>query len=175
MKWNAPILVSVLFLIACSEISYKEPQPFGINPLSQTPEKLQGKYLVSDENENTDTLVIDKTGYYIGHDEMAFLSDSLVLKYYKGYYFVNFRENFAWYLRILKLQKNGDLLYLEMDAIPNTEEDKVKFIERLSVVIPVRETTMDDKTMHVIDPSKKKLIELIKKGYFKEQTFRRIR
>ena len=175
MKWNAIIIGITLFLIACSEISYKEPQPVGLTPLNQSPEKLQGKYLVIDESENTDTLVITKAGYYIGHDEMAFLSDSLVLKYYKGYYFVNFRDNYAWYLRILKLQKNGDLLYLEMDAIPNTEDDKLKFIERLNVVIPVRETTMDNKSIYVIDPSKKKLIGLIKKGYFKEQTFKRIR
>jgi hypothetical protein len=173
MKWLVHFLCIGLFLASCSEISYKEPQPRGIKALSQIPPKLQGNYLVTD-GEETDTLRVVQQGYTIGNDDEARLSDSLVLKYYKGYYFLSSRDDFAWYLRVTRRQKNGDLLYLELERIPENEEERKNFITKISAVIPVVETKIDDKTYFVIDPSPKQLIELIKKGYFKEQTFTRM-
>jgi hypothetical protein len=164
----------ILILASCSEISYKEPQPTGVKMLSQIPAKLQGNYRI-EENGEADTLVVMATGYRIGQDDVAQLSDSLVLKYYKGYYFFNIRDKFSWYLRIVKLQKNGDLLYLEMDDIPESEGEREAFLKHLREVVPVIITEGDNKTYYVIDPAPKKLLELIKKGYFNEQTFTRIR
>ncbi|MDH4057506.1 MAG: hypothetical protein OEU76_02020, partial [Cyclobacteriaceae bacterium] len=92
-----------------------------------------------------------------------------------GYYFLNMRTDFAWYLRVIKQQKNGDMVYLEMEGVPANEEDEKKFIEKLSAETPVAQTVSDDKTYYVIDPSPKKLVELIQKGFFKEQTFTRIK
>jgi len=164
----------ILILASCSEISYKEPQPTGVKMLSQIPAKLQGNYRI-EENGEADTLVVLATGYRIGKDDVAQLSDSLVLKYYKGYYFFNIRDKFSWYLRVVQLQKNGDLLYLAMSDIPEQESEREKFLKHLREAIPVIETEADNKTYYVIDPSPKKLLELIKKGYFNEQTFTRIR
>ena len=174
MKRLIQILIWGTFLISCTEISYKEPQPSGIKNLEKVPSKLQGKYLVSDGEGQSDTLLVLQNGYRIGNEEEASLSDSLVLKYYKGYYFLSVRENYAWYLRVVKRQKNGDLLYLAMETMER-EEDRKALIEKLSKETPVYESNVDDKTFYIIDPSPGKLIELIKKGHFKEQTFSRIR
>jgi len=175
MKWLVHFSFIGLFLVSCTEISYKEPQPKGKKILSQIPGKLHGKYLLYEDGEPVDTLIVFNSGYKIGKDEVASLSDSIVLKYYKGYYFLNMRTDFAWYLRVIKQQKNGDMVYLEMEGVPANEEDEKKFIEKLSAETPVAQTVSDDKTYYVIDPSPKKLVELIQKGFFKEQTFTRIK
>lgn len=173
MKWILHF-VWIGLLAACTEISYKEPQPKGIKSLDKVPVRLQGKYQVS-ENGAVDTLIVIPTGYLIGNDELASLSDSLVLKYYKGYYFLSMRDNFAWYIRVIKQEKNGDINFLEMDGPSGSDEEIKKFIEKLSNDIRVAETEIDNKTCYVIDPTPKELLGLIKKGYFKQQTFSRLK
>lgn len=174
MKRLTVILLFGLLCAACTEISYKEPQPKGVKPLFQVPTKLHGQYLIQEDGEATDTLVVFLSGYKLGGDDRAILSDSLVLKYYKGYYFLNSRDDLAWYLRIIRLNKNNDLIYFEMESIPEQEEERKKFLAKLSAELPVVETVVEGKTFYVIDPTPKELIGLIKKGYFKERRFTRI-
>ncbi len=174
MKRLTVLLLFGLLCTACTEISYKESQPKGVKPLYQVPVKLHGQYLVEENSEPTDTLIITTSGYTLGPDDQAVLSDSLVLKYYKGYYFLNSRNDLAWYLRIIRLNKNNDLIYFEMESIPEQEDERKKFLAKLSAELPVVETTVEGKTYYVIDPTPKELIGLIKKGHFKERTFRRM-
>lgn len=162
---SAIFLLAIVFT-ACTEISYKEPQPKGISSLNSVPEKLFGKYVL-----DGDTVVFFDKGFRSvdKKEDILYLSDSIVLKKYKGYYFVNYRDGYEWLLRILKSQKNGDLLMLEMDNVPEDAAQRKLFIETLSKQTPVIETTVDSVTHYVIDPSPKKLHELIEKGYFKEK------
>ena len=78
--------------IACTEISYKEPQPKGIKSLSEIPTNLHGKYLMDKDT----VYLFDKglRGKDQGKEEVLYLSDSIVLKEYKKYYFfvLNFRK-----------------------------------------------------------------------------------
>ncbi|HEY3430594.1 MAG TPA: hypothetical protein VGK39_07960 [Cyclobacteriaceae bacterium] len=158
----------VLFLagisaIACTEISYKEPQPAGVKPLTTIPSKFHGKYL-SDK----DTVVFFENGLRgkdKGKEEVLFLSDSIVLKEYKSHYFVSYRDGNVWLLRILMRKKNGDLYLLEMENVPEDETQKKEFLSNLSKEIPV----IESESHYIIEPSPKKLYSLIKKGYFKEQ------
>ncbi|MCU0396518.1 MAG: hypothetical protein MUC73_00310 [Cyclobacteriaceae bacterium] len=174
MKAFALFLLLILLNLACTEISYKEPQPKGIKALKEVPSKLNGRYLILESDEPVDTLVIDKTGYRLGKDEVASLSDSLILKYYKGYYFLNLREEYVWYLRVIKREKNGDIQYLQMPEFPDDEEARNQFIQKLSNDIKVTKTEVENKTYFIIEPSPKKLMELIQKGYFTGQTFKKI-
>lgn len=174
MKWCVPYYsLGLLFMISCTEICYKEPQPKGVKPLTEIPGKLHGHYLVSDENGATDTLIVFNKGYRIGKDDVASLSDSLVLKYYKGYYFINIRDDVAWYLRIVKQEKNGDIHYMAMPEATSEYKDGI-FKDVLSRDIPVAETEVDGKTRYLIDPAPKKLLDLIRKDYFNDQTFKKI-
>ncbi len=161
-------------LASCTEISYKQPQPKGVKSLAQVPAKMQGRYLIKENDDTVDTLIVMKDGYRLGNDDLALLSDSLILKYYKGYYFLNIRENFSWYLRIMRLQKNGDLTFMEMEDFPEEDEAISAYISKLSAVVPVVKTEADNQTYYIIDPEPKQLLELIKKGYFRERTFKRI-
>ncbi|MBX2968846.1 MAG: hypothetical protein KF803_05720 [Cyclobacteriaceae bacterium] len=173
MKWIIPCFLVLLFLISCSEICYKEPQPKGVRPLTEIPGKLHGRYMVSDENGSVDTLIVFNKGYRIGKDDVASLSDSLVLKYHKGFYFINIRDDVAWYLRVVKQEKNGDIRYMAMPEATSEYKGGI-FKDVLARDIPVAETEVDGKTHYIIDPSPKKLLELIRKEYFNDQTFKKI-
>lgn len=156
-------LIGVTF-VACTEISYKEPQPMGIKPLTKIPSRLHGKYILDEK----DTVVFfDKglRGKEDGKEEVLYLSDSIVLKAYKNQYFVNYRDGNVWLLRILTHKKNGDLFLSAMENVPDDEAQRKIFIEKLS-----KETSVIESNSHyIIEPSPKKLNSLIKKGFFKEQ------
>lgn len=174
MKWLPHYSCSIIVLLAsCTEICYKEPQPRGVKPLTEIPARLHGRYLVNDENGSTDTLTVFNKGYRIGSDEVALLSDSLVLKQYKGFYCINIRDDVAWYLRVVKQEKNGDIRYLAMPEATAEYQGGI-FKDVLSRDIPVAETEVEGKTHYLIDPAPKKLLELIRKGYFQDQTFKKI-
>ncbi|MDH4090597.1 MAG: hypothetical protein OEV74_18240 [Cyclobacteriaceae bacterium] len=166
MKNLVPLLVFFAFC-GCREISFKEPQPKGKKSLREVPEKLLGKYLLQEEKDTAkDTLVVTRQGYLIVSDrKQSLLGDSLVLKRYKGYYFLSINENPEWILRIIKREKNGDLTYMSMDEEDRAFKDLVNDLAR---EVGIDSVKIDDKMLYQIDPSPRQLINLIKKGYFKK-------
>lgn len=169
------LLILILFCLqACKEISFLESQPKGKKILHAVPKKLQGKYLLADENGvDADTLFITSTGYRIGNDKKheAYLSDTLVLKYFKSYYFLNIKEQSDWYLRVIQKDNNGNLLYMTMDSEDRRFND---YLLRLSSEIEIDSVKSNDEMRYRIDPSPKEMIALIKKGFFKKITLKKI-
>ncbi len=169
MSLNKKILLfvfSVVFVIGCKEISFREPQPKGKKPLPEIPKKLHGIYLLKATGEDSqDTLRISGKGYFIASDKKeSLLGDSLVLKKYKGYYFVNINENPEWLMRVIRQENNGDLTYMSMD----TEETKFKsLLKELSQEVRVDSLVVNGEKLYQIDPTPKQLIHLIEKGYFR--------
>ncbi len=161
-----PVLILFLILFGCKEISFKEPQPRGKKSLAEIPAELQGTYLLSAENESSkDTLVVSNNGYLIVSDrKKSVLGDSLVVKKFKGYYFVNINENPEWLLRVIKREKNGDLSYMSMDVQENSFNDLLK---RLSKEVRIDSIQTGTEKLYQIDPSPKELLKLISKGYFR--------
>jgi hypothetical protein len=183
---NTVCLVLLLSLIGCKEISFRDPQPKGRRSLTGIPKKLQGKYLTYSENGelSKDTVVILPEGYRFGYFEKlpdanlrddyedGVLSDSLILKTFKGYYFLNIYEKPAWLLRVIQQQRNGDLIYMSM------EEDDVDFndyVKKLAKEIRIDSIHSVKKTVYHIDPAPAQLISLIKKGYFSKTHLKKIR
>jgi hypothetical protein len=160
--------ILILSLVACKEISFKEPQPKGKKSLSQIPRDLLGSYLVVEEKgaDNKDTLVVTTKGYYVPSDSSnEELGDSLVLKKYKGYYFFNDNENPEWLLRVVKREPNGDLSYMLLEP---TDKSFDEFLLALNNEIEIDSAEVNKKKLYQVDPSPKKLISLIEKGYFKK-------
>jgi hypothetical protein len=160
--------ILILSLIACKEISFKEPQPKGKKSLSQIPRELLGSYLVVEEKgtDSKDTLVVTTKGYYVpGDSSNEDLGDSLVLKKYKGYYFFNDNENPEWLLRVVKRESNGDLSYMLMEQADKSFDE---FLIALNKEIKIDSVEVNNQKLYQIDPSPKKLISLIEKGYFKK-------
>lgn len=166
---NLSCLILFLAAVACKEISYQEPQPRGKKTLQEIPAKLRGKYLLRDEKSSEhDTLVVTNKGYFFSSDsarESAHLSDSLVMKSYKGYYFINMNENPEWILRLIRQDEKGDLHYYTME-----KEDRNfnAFLKELGTKIRVDSSEVKGEKLYQIDPSPKQLMGLIRAGYFKE-------
>jgi hypothetical protein len=186
MNKGALIFLTVFLLSSCKDISFREPQPKGRKALASVPRKLQGKYLTFQENGelSKDTIIISQYGYRFGYFdeippsnhredyEQGILSDSLVLKAYRGYYFLNLYEKPEWLLRVIKQQRNGDLVYMAM------EQEAVDFndyVRKLSTEIAIDSIKLDNETLYHIDPTPAKLIELIEKGYFTQTTIKKIK
>lgn len=182
--------ISVLFLLlvvfACKEVSFENPQPEGRKALASVPRALQGKYLaLTDEGKpSKDTVIITAHGYRFGYFDVAersgkndryeegVLSDTLVLKSYKGYYFLNLNEKPEWLLRVLRQEKNGDLIYMSLQQ-KNTDFND--FLKKLSAEIRVDSIQKEDEMLYQIDPTPAMLIKLIHKGYFSESRLIKIR
>jgi len=172
MKRLIPFIL--LCLVACKEISFKQAQPKGIRALTVIPGDLRGKYLLVDPNSPMpDTLFVETEGYRVGHNpkEKNVLGDSIVLKSYKGYYFLNINGNPEWFLRVIKQENNGDLQYMSLEQEQN---DFGGFIKKLSAVINIDSVQLKDEKLYQIDPTPKELVALIDKGYFKKITLKKI-
>jgi hypothetical protein len=168
---NIILFVSVTMLtLACKEVSFKEPS---------VPKPLQGKYLVltEDGSPSKDTIVITPKGYRFGYFdpeeraakndeyEVGVLSDSMVLKSFKGYYFLSLNEDPEWILRVLRQEKNGDLTYMSLE---DKKVDFTEYLEQLSAEIRIDSMTTEKETLYQIDPDANELVDLIKKGFFSE-------
>lgn len=186
MNKVALIVLMLLCFGACKEISFREPQPAGRRALKVVPKKIQGKYLTFLENGelSKDTVIILSRGYRFGYfDEVppsnhregyeeGYLSDSLVLKSYKDYYFLNLYEKPEWLLRVIKQDKNRDLIYMAMEQ---EDLDFNDYIKKLSTEIHIDSIVTENETLYHIDPTPAQLIELIEKGYFSQTVLKRIR
>jgi hypothetical protein len=180
------VLFLLLCISSCKEITFENPQPEGKKSLTRLPKGLQGKYLVvtDDENPSRDTVIIDAMGYRFGYFdpseraarneeyEVGILSDTLVVKAYKGYYFFNLKEKTEWLLRVVRQEKNGDLRYMSLDQ---KDADFNDYVNKLSLEIRIDSFQVDNSTIYRIDPTPSELIQLVDKGYFAESRLIRIK
>jgi hypothetical protein len=184
MNKPAVILLALLLSYACKEVSFREPQPEGRRELASIPARLQGKYLPYQANGDLskDTVIIHRRGYRFAYFdaihsnhrkdyEEGLLSDSIILKSYRGYFFLNLYDDPEWILRIVKQEKNGDLTYmaLEQDGV-----DFKDYVRKLSTEIAIDTVITHDDTLYHIDPTPAKLIELIQKGFVTRTSLKKI-
>jgi hypothetical protein len=164
---------------SCKEVSFSVPQPAGIPALKEVPTALQGKYQAKDQpkDEKKDTLIIESWGYHFKDRAekdwlgRGVLNDTLVLKYYQNYYFVNFKSGSQWVLRLVKQLDNGDIEFLSVDI--QDDAKRKEMIRKLSRKFTLKEVKNGDDTYYQINPTPAQLMQLIKEGYFTGQALTR--
>jgi hypothetical protein len=180
------LFLFLLSVIACKEVTFESPQPKGKKALSSIPKSLQGNYLtIGDDGQlSKDTVVVTAQGYRFGYFDPAdrvkqndeyergVLSDSMIMKSYHGYYFLNLNEKPEWLLRVLQQEKNGDLWYMSLEE---KEGDFNEYLTRLSVEVKIDSTKTGSETLYQIDPTPNELIKLIEKGLFTKVKLKKIR
>ena len=178
-KWLLLVVWATL-LASCKEVSFREPQPIGVQALKEVPQRLQGHYVgIDDKGDDTDTLIIESWGYHF-HDTKekdwlgkGMLSDSLVVKFYEGYYFVNFRTVDQWILRLIRQKPDGSIEFL---SIPIGDDAKRKdILKKMSKKLTVKEIQRNDDTFYQINPTRTQLMELITEGYFTGNELKRVK
>lgn len=168
-------------LYSCKEVSFREPQPVGVNVLKELPVGLQGRYTTPDEggDEKSDTLIVESWGYHFRDKNdkdwlgRGVLSDSLVVKYYENYYFVNFKSGNQWVLRLVKQKPDGSIEFLSI----NIQDDakRKEMLRKLSKKFKVIEIQKKDDTFYQINPTATQLLQLIKEGYFTGSTLNKVK
>lgn len=160
-----------MLLCSCKEVSFREPQPTGVTALKEVPKTLHGRYIGSNEKgDDSDTLIIESWGYHFRDAKekdwlgKGVLSDSLVVKFYKDYYFVNFRSGDQWVLRVIRQKPDGAIEFL---SIPVSDDAKRKdILKKLSKKFTVKEIQRKDDTFYQINPTRDQLMQLISEGFF---------
>jgi hypothetical protein len=179
-------LVAIFVFFGCKEVSFKEPQPKGKKALATVPKDLRGKYLTLTEEGklSKDTVIITASGYRFGYFDPAersgkndnyeegTLGDSLILKSFKGYYFLNVNENPEWLLRVIRQEKNGDLVYMSLEE---KNLDFNLYLEKLSREVRIDSMTTPQETLYQIDPTANQLIDLINMGFFSKTSLVKIK
>lgn len=168
-----------LMLASCKEVSFREPQPAGVQSLKEVPPVLLGQYIPTNvpADEKVDTLIIESWGYHFKDSQdkdwlgRGVISDSLVVKFYQDYYFVNFRTGDQWVLRLIKQNSKGDIEFLSIDL--QAEEKSKDKLKKLSKKIKVTEVKRGDDTFYQINPTPAQLMALIKEGFFTGETLKR--
>jgi hypothetical protein len=161
-----------LMLYSCKEVTYREPQPAGIPNIKEVPESLRGMYQTLNlaNGDFSDTLIIESWGYHMKDKNdkdwlgRGTISDTMVVKFYKDYYFVNFKEGDQWILRLVKRNPSGavDFLSIDLDEDGKRKEN----LKKLSKKMKVKEIKRGDNTFYQINPTVNQLMQLIKDGYF---------
>jgi hypothetical protein len=175
------IVFSCLLLIACKEVTFQEPQPAGIAPLKEVPPAIIGNYATRDKitGEIGDTLIIESWGYHFKDKEdkdwlgKGKLSDSLVVKFYENYYFVNFKEGDQWVLRLVTERTPGVLDFLAIDVQDDAKRKET--LRKISRKVPIKQIDRKDDTFYQIDPTPSQLMALIKDGFFTGIELRKIK
>lgn len=169
-----------LLLYSCKEVSFQEPQPAGVSALTEVPKPLRGNYVgVNDKGNDTDTLIIEAWGYHFRDTKdkdwlgKGMISDSLVIKSYQNYLFVNFRSGDQWVLRLIRQKSNGDIAFL---SIPVSDDAKRKdILKKLAKKFPVKEIQKKDDTFYQINPTRDQLMQLIREGFFEGSELAKVR
>jgi hypothetical protein len=172
MRISGFIIIWALLFYSCREVSFKIAQPAGVSALNEVPATLQGRYHTIDPSgsDKRDTLIIESWGYHFKdrHEKdwlgRGVISDSLVVKFYQDYYFINFRSGDQWVLRLIKQKPSGDIEFLSIDL--SVESDRKEILKKISKKISMIEIKRDDDTFYQINPTPAQLMTLVKEGYF---------
>jgi hypothetical protein len=165
------LTILVLILSSCKEVTFPEPQPKGVASLTEIPATIRGNYVPSEPTEDKkDTLIIESWGYHFRDSKdkdwlgRGVLSDSLVVKYYQDYYFVNFRADNRWVLRLIRRKSSGALDFLSLNV--QDEQKEIELIRNLSKSVEVKKVELNGDTFYEINPTRDQLMAFIKQGLF---------
>lgn len=170
-----PLLLVVAWsalLYSCKEVSFKEPQPAGVAALKEVPASLHGFYQVYDQKsgELSDTLIIESWGYHFTDKNdkdwlgRGTISDTLVVKFYENIYFVNFKTEDQWVLRLIRQKPSGQIEFLYIDVQDDSKRKEI--LKKISKKLTVKEIKKGEDTYYQINPTPNQLMNLVKEGYF---------
>ncbi|MBP9927338.1 MAG: hypothetical protein KBF45_15270 [Cyclobacteriaceae bacterium] len=181
MRLLIPALVWSCLLYSCKEVTFPAPQPAGIAALKEIPAALQARYVIRDKatGEIGDTLLVESWGYHFKDKEdtdwlgQGRLSDTLIVKQYQNYYFINFKERDQWVLRLVKQNASGSLEFMSIDIQDDSRRKEI--LRKISRKMTVKQFDNNDYTFYQINPTPDQLMVLIKDGFFTGIELRKIK
>lgn len=139
---------------------FQTPQPTGGRSLRKFPKAIRGTYISPEDN---DTIKITKRKVVIDEvknkEEVASISDSLVVKKYRNYYFLNLRNDKTetWELVVMQKIGSGELKLMTIEG-----GDK-KAIQKVRKITTVKEVRNEDGKLdaYLLSPTNAELIKML--------------
>ena len=151
------IIAIALLVVACDPVLFEEPQPRKVKTISEIPEAMHGVYYANDG----DSLIIGEKFIVYILDAIidrkpVYLSDSTILKYYKGRYFLNLwydvDDEHYWDLYLIDFVEDSNILNVyTMDP-----GDIVKLAKLQEITSKVRDLEDDEGDEYYLFAPKKK-------------------
>ena len=116
-----------LFLASCTNVSFVNPQPNFLEPLTEIPEKYHGIYEFEDSNINSESYLV--TDSSIG--DMV-LGDNLIVKQRGNYFFLNFFEENAYTVYVVRITHALNYENIEM-LFPNIYDENAYLFNILNL------------------------------------------
>ncbi len=146
------------------------------NELDTTAEikHLNGQYFIEGKDEPLDITILGDSAVlrYKLTDTLFQLSDNQLLRYFKGQYFLNYKEaDDQWIVKTLNLNREG---LLTLSDIHGGEDE----IEKIKEMTPVEEITNEEGKVvdYKVQPTKKELKKILKSDVIQEGSrFQKIR
>jgi hypothetical protein len=160
MKHGLLVLLFLSLLFGCTEVYFTEPQPLGTKALNEIPPEMQGRFI---EPEGKDTVHVRTRGFDIGDDFMN-LSDSMVVKYWKGFYFINMRDSKNGLWEVYAASKSA-ADKITVSFIDGEDEKRMKQLGEICTV--VSQTDSDGEIdYYILNPSAKEFKAILKENFF---------
>ena len=116
-----------LFLASCTNVSFVNPQPNFLEPLTEIPEKYHGIYEFEDSNINSESYSV--TDSSIG--DMV-LGDNLIVKQRGNYFYLNFFEENAYTVYVVRITHALNYENIEM-LFPNITDENAYLFNILNI------------------------------------------
>lgn len=167
MKKLLYLFLLAILLSACDQVIYTDSQPVKTKSLLVIPAALQGKWI----DQNGDTLsVYDNYFHYPSKEftieEPEYLSDSAILKQYKGKYFYNRRiligSDIFWLTYMIDPIEDGKAL----DLYTMDPDDIVKLAKLQEVTSKLRDVEEGESNYYLFSPKKKHYKKIIADSIF---------
>ena len=152
------VFLSLVFAFSsCMTIGYEVSQPAGKKSLKEFPEAFLGVYDDEPLGRDTELVILSHSVFLDGDDELnqgeLFLSDSLVLKKFRGFYIVSYWDKEMGTWMIYPFKSNGGQL-----QVYNLDVKKESAASQLSAFTPIVRQEPD---LLVINPSRKELKKML--------------
>jgi len=165
---NAPNDTSILASNYYRQIEYSVTQLSKATVDTNLNYRLEGEhFLIKKDNGHEEVYDYrafkDSIAYWKRSDEINKLSDSLVYKSYKGYHFINIREEDGWMTLLMRKNEQGDILLTGID------DEAIEAIQMFTEVKTIFEENGKTIKYYSIAPKRKELLQLIGAGLFESE------
>jgi len=159
-------LTTLFFVFSCIDLGFEYAQPYGRNNVSGIPDKWKGTYILEE-----DTIVISDNFINSLKDSLAFSDkDSLLIRKYKGWYYLNIKKSTRSYWTVLCLRERGQSLWVLTPEIESEDSIELK-------PFGMRIENNNDGSIQsfVIDPKITDWKKLLKSNFFSSYELRRVK
>lgn len=170
-------LAIFMLLASCTSVRFVQPQPAGKRNLSKFPARFVGRYV---DEISKDTLTLLPTSFIMNGETHHLSADSLVLRRFRRYYIVSMksdeRHSQSWEVFPVRCKRDTLAVYairfegaMSLDGALTNVVDSVQSVTQLLEKI-VNVTMVNDSSgkldYRLIDPTRRQLAQLLKKGVF---------